>query len=70
VAGASRGHPVLLAAGLVISVALMGAAANFVARIMVRFPWLAWAGIAIVAYVAVTMIYEGWHQVAPHLKLG
>lgn len=70
VAGAARGHPVLLAAGLVISVALMGAAASFVARIMVRFPWLAWAGIAIVGYVALTMIYEGWHQVSLHLQLG
>jgi YjbE family integral membrane protein len=70
VAGAARGHPVLLAAGLVISVALMGAAASFVARIMVRFPWLAWAGIAIVGYVAVTMIFEGWHEVSPHLRMG
>jgi len=70
VAGAARGHPVLLAAGLVISVALMGAAASFVARIMVRFPWLAWAGIAIVGYVALSMIYEGWHQVSLHLQLG
>jgi YjbE family integral membrane protein len=67
VAGAARGHPVLLAAGLVISIGLMGIAANFVARIMRRFPWLACVGIAIVAYVAVTMIYQGWHEVAGHL---
>ena len=70
VAGASRGHPLLLAAGLVISIALMGVAANFVARIMMRFPWLAWAGIAIVGYVAVSMVYQGWHEVAGHLRLG
>lgn len=70
VAGAARGHPALLAAGLVISIALMGVAANFVARIMMRFPWLAWAGIAIVGYVAVSMIWQGWHEVAGHLQLG
>jgi YjbE family integral membrane protein len=70
VAGAAHGHPMLLAAGLVISIALMGVAANFVARIMTRFPWLAWIGIAIVGYVAVTMIWEGWHEVAGHLQLG
>jgi YjbE family integral membrane protein len=70
VAGAARGHPLLLAAGLVISIALMGVAANFVARVMMRFPWLAWAGIAIVAYVAVSMIWQGWHEVAGHLRLG
>lgn len=67
VAGAARGHPVLLAAGLVISIALMGVAANFVARIMLRFPWLAWAGIAIVGYVSLSMIWQGWHEVAGHL---
>jgi predicted tellurium resistance membrane protein TerC len=60
----------LLAVGLAISIALMGAAASLVARIMLRFPWLAWAGIAIVGYVAVNMIFQGWHEVAGHLKLG
>jgi YjbE family integral membrane protein len=69
VAGAARGHPMLLVAGLVISIALMGVAASLVARIMQRFAWLAWAGIAIVAYVALHMIWEGWHEVAPHVGL-
>jgi YjbE family integral membrane protein len=63
VAGAARGHPVLLAVGLVISILLMAVAASFIARLMSRFPWLVWAGIAIVAYVAVKMIYEGSHEV-------
>ncbi len=67
VAGAARNHPVLLAAGLIISIALMGIAANFVARLLQRFPWLAWIGIAIILYVALHMIWEGWHQVQPHL---
>jgi YjbE family integral membrane protein len=70
VAGAARGHPALLAAGLVISIALMGVAANVVARLMLRFPWLAWVGIAIVGYVAVSMIYQGWHEVAAYLLPG
>jgi predicted tellurium resistance membrane protein TerC len=70
VAGAAREHPALLAAGLAVSVGLMGVAASFVARMLSRFPWLAWVGIAIVLYVALTMIYEGWNQVAPHLGLG
>lgn len=67
VAGAAHDHPWLLAVGLIVSVALMGVAASLVARIMQRFPWVAWGGIAIVAYVALQMIWEGWHQVAPHL---
>lgn len=66
VAGAAREHPALLVLGLVVSVALMGVAANFVAGLLKRFPWLAWVGIAIVLYVAVHMIWEGVHQVAPY----
>lgn len=66
VAGAARAHPALLVLGLVVSVALMGVAANFVANLLKRFPWLAWIGIVIVLYVAVHMIWEGAHQVAPY----
>ena len=68
VAGAAREHPALLVLGLVISVVLMGVAANFVANLLKRFPWLAWVGIAIVLYVALHMIWEGAHQVAPHVS--
>lgn len=67
VAGAARNHPILLGLGLVVSVGLMGIAAGTVARIMQRFPWVAWIGIAIVFYVAMCMIREGWYQVAPYL---
>lgn len=68
VAGAAREHPVLLVLGLVISIILMGVAANFVATLLKRFPWLTWVGIIIVLYVALHMIWEGVHQVAPHIK--
>lgn len=67
VAGAAREHPALLVLGLIISVVLMGVAANFVAALLKRFPWLAWVGIAIVLYVALHMVWEGAHQVAPHV---
>jgi YjbE family integral membrane protein len=67
VAGAARGHTVLLAVGLIISIALMAVAASYIAKLMSRFPWLVWAGIAIVGYVALKMIYQGWFEVEPHL---
>ncbi len=67
VAGAARNHPLLLGIGLIVSVGLMGVAASVVAQIMQRFPWVAWVGIAIVLYVALHMVWEGWHQVAPYL---
>jgi YjbE family integral membrane protein len=67
VAGAARGHKWLLVVGLVVSVALMGLAASVVARLLARLPWLAWVGLGIVFYVAISMIYQGGLQVMGHL---
>lgn len=67
VAGAARNHPVLLAAGLVVSVALMGLAANFVAGLLTRHRWLVWVGLAIVLYVAFDMIVTGINQISTHM---
>lgn len=69
VAGAARNHPALLAAGLVVSVGLMGLAANLVARLLTRHRWLVWVGLAIVLYVALAMIYGGSMQVASHFGI-
>ena len=65
VAAAAREHPSVLFVGLVLSVTFMGVAAGFVARLIQRFPLLAWAGLLMILYVAVKMIWEGWHDVAP-----
>ena len=65
VAAAARQHPSVLFVGLVLSVTLMGVAAGFVARLVHRFPLLAWAGLLMILYVALKMIWEGWHDVAP-----
>jgi YjbE family integral membrane protein len=64
VAGAAHAHPAVLALGLLVSVALMGVAASLVARLLTRFRWLAWVGLAIVLYVSITMIWQGSFQVA------
>ena len=65
VAAAARDHPSVLFVGLVLSVTFMGVAASFVARLIHRFPLLAWAGLVMILYVALKMIWEGWHDVAP-----
>jgi YjbE family integral membrane protein len=67
VAAAARDHPAVLFVGLVLSVTFMGVAASFVARLIHRFPLLAWAGLLMILYVALKMIWEGWHDVAPLL---
>jgi YjbE family integral membrane protein len=63
VAGAARNHVDVLVIGLLLSVALMGAAANLIARLLERFPWVSYLGLAIVLYVALSMIWLGGHDV-------
>jgi YjbE family integral membrane protein len=67
VAGAARDHPWVLVFGLVLSVILMGVAANFIARYIERYRWIAYVGLAVIVWVALKMIWEGWHDAAPHL---
>jgi YjbE family integral membrane protein len=66
VAGAARDSLVVLIAGLSVSVALMGVASHYVARLLGRYPWIAWLGLAVIAFVALRMIYVGSIEVAAH----
>ncbi|WP_164118492.1 YjbE family putative metal transport protein [Sphingorhabdus sp. Alg239-R122] len=59
VAGAAREHPGILIVGLIIAVALMGVAANFIAKYIERYRWIAYIGLAVIVYVAGKMIYDG-----------
>ncbi|HEY5338844.1 MAG TPA: TerC family protein [Rhizomicrobium sp.] len=59
VAGAAMNHVWVLAIGLVLSVALMGVAAAMIAKLLQRHPWISYAGLIIVVYVALRMIYFG-----------
>lgn len=67
VAGAAREHPGILVIGLLLSVALMGVAANVIAQYIERYRWIAYVGLVVILYVALKMIWEGWHQVVPLL---
>jgi YjbE family integral membrane protein len=67
VAGTARDHIWVLVLGLILSVALMGVASTIVARLLDRYPWFAWIGLAIVTIVALRMIYEGWGEVINHI---
>jgi YjbE family integral membrane protein len=64
VAGAAREHPVVLVFGLILSIALMGAAASFIARLLQKHRWIAYVGLAVILYVAVDMVIRGVHDVA------
>jgi len=60
VASIARENPALLVVGLCFSVLFMGLAANYVARLIQRYHWINYIGLAVILYVAVNMIYEGW----------
>ncbi|MEQ9661456.1 MAG: TerC family protein [Parasphingopyxis sp.] len=68
VAGAAREHPGILIVGLIFAVALMGLAANIIAKYIERYRWIAYVGLVVILYVAVKMIYEGW--VDPSVGIG
>ncbi len=67
VAGLAKDHVWVLVVGLAISVALMGVAATFIARLLSRFPWIAWVGLLVILYVALDMVWAGWSEVADRL---
>lgn len=64
VAGAAHDHPMVLIFGLALSIALMGLAASLIARLLAKHHWIAWVGLLVILYVALKMIWEGWHSVA------
>ncbi|HMP63595.1 MAG TPA: YjbE family putative metal transport protein [Phenylobacterium sp.] len=59
VAGAAREHPGILVFGLLLSIALMGVAATYIARLLHKYRWIGYFGLAVVLYVALNMIWEG-----------
>jgi len=69
VAGAAREHPMILIFGLALSIALMGFAASFIARLLEKHRWIAYVGLAIILYVAFDMCYRGALEVWPHLNV-
>jgi len=70
VAGAAYGSPWVLVTGLILSVVLMGVAANLLANLLERQRWIAWAGLAIVLFVAMRMIWEGSLEVTTAMTGG
>jgi len=63
VAGAAKGHVVILVVGLGLSILLTALAAGLVARLLARYPWITWLGLAVILYVALEMIWRGISEV-------
>ena len=63
VAGAARDHMNMLIFGLVLSIALMGVTANYIARLLERNSWIGYLGLVIIAYVAIDMMWYGGQEI-------
>jgi YjbE family integral membrane protein len=63
VAGAAKGQIWVLAVGLTVAVAFMALLSAYIAKLLARFHWITWIGLAIVLYVAVEMVWTGTHQI-------
>jgi YjbE family integral membrane protein len=66
VAGAAMNHVWVLTIGLLLSIALMGLAASMIANLLQRYPWISYAGLIIVVYVALRMIFFGGWEILHH----
>lgn len=67
VAGVARHAPEIMAFGLVLSVALMGVAAGFVAGVIARFRWIAVIGVLVILFAGARMVWEDGHRLAPEV---
>ena len=63
VAGAAHEHPWVMVFGLVLSIALMGIAASFIAKLLHKYSWIGYIGLVVVLYVALHMIWDGGREV-------
>ncbi|MFM7423186.1 MAG: YjbE family putative metal transport protein [Alphaproteobacteria bacterium] len=67
IAGIARGNLPMLILGLGVSIILMGVAASIIARLLAKFRWIAYAGVALIAWIGIEMTYEGAHQLYAYL---
>ena len=63
VAGASKGSTLVLVIGLAVAIVLMAVASAYIAKLLVKYPWITWIGLLIILWVALEMIYKGSHEV-------
>jgi YjbE family integral membrane protein len=64
VAGVAKGSPAVLIIGLGVAIVLMAVAANYIANLLSRYPWITWIGLLIVLWVAIEMIFDGSREIA------
>ena len=69
VAGAAIDHPYIMVAGLVLSIALLGAAATVIARVMEKYKWLGLVGVILITLIGLRILWDGVLSVEKYLGL-
>jgi YjbE family integral membrane protein len=68
VAGAAREHPAILVFGLLLSIVLMAVAASLISRLLDRYRWIGYVGLAIILYVAFQLVWQGAIEGIPMIE--
>ncbi len=66
VAGVAQGtsEPLaILVIGLGLAIVLMAVASTYIAKLLAKYPWIAWLGLIIIVWVALDMIYTDSHKI-------
>ncbi len=64
VAGAAKGSTGVLVLGLAVAIVMMAVASHYIAKLLVKYPWITWIGLLVILWVALEMIWKGSHEVA------
>jgi YjbE family integral membrane protein len=68
VAGVARENLGMLIFGLVLSIALMAVGATLVARLLNKYPGIGYLGLAVIVWVAGTLVWDGGIEVIGHFS--
>ena len=64
VAGIAQDNRVLLIFGLALSIMLMAFCATMVCKVLLRYPWISYIGVALLVLVAGDMLHSSWDDMA------
>ena len=63
VAAIAKDHIVILIFGLLLSVALMLVGATMIANLLQKYKWIGYVGLILILFVAISMLWEGYHDI-------
>jgi len=64
VAAIARDNTTMLIFGLLLAIAFMAFFATVIMKVMSKYPWLSYLGLAFLIFLTGSMLYDGWPEVA------